>query len=82
MYETAGMEPRHTNGNPAVTINVGDGKPEDPKNEGDRATPQYVYRSGRSKRQADECLYRGEKNSPAGTHVSRLVEVLIRTGTL
>ena len=56
MYETAGTKPRHTNGKPAVTINVGAGKPEDPKNEGDRATPRYVYRSGIRKRQGAETL--------------------------
>ena len=34
------------NGNLAATSNVGAGKPEDSRNEGDRATPHYVYRSG------------------------------------
>ena len=77
MYETAGTEPRHTNGNPAMTINVGAGKPEDPKNEGDRVTPYYVYRSGRRdkvpRHQVIErqCRYQGEKSRSAGTHMSR-----------
>ena len=54
MSETACAQLRHTNGNLAVTTNVGAGKPEDPRNEGDRAKPQYVYCSGISKRQAVE----------------------------
>ena len=52
--KTTCTEPRHTNGNPTVRINVGVGKPEDPSNEGDRATPHYVYCSGIRKRQAAE----------------------------
>ena len=46
MSETACTEPRYTNGNSAVTTNVGAGKPEESRNKGDRATPHYVYRSG------------------------------------
>ena len=89
MHETAGTEPRHTNGNPAVTNNAGAGKPEDPKNEGDRATPHYVYRSGRRKRQAAEApSHRTSVDTKARRTAQQeptchiLPEVLKRTGTL
>ena len=52
MSETACTEPRYTTGNPVATTNVGAGKPEDSRNEGERATPHHVYLSGRSMGQA------------------------------
>ena len=79
MSETACTEPMHTNGNPAAITNVGAGKLEDPRNEGDRATSHYVCHSGISKRQAVKApshittvsIPRREEQS-SGTHVSRL----------
>ena len=90
IYETAITEPRHTNGNPAVRNNVGARKPEDPKNEGDRATPDYVYRTGIRKRQGAKAP--SHRNDSVDTKARRtgqqepmclvMPEGLIRTGTL
>ena len=90
MYKTAITEPRHTNGNPAVRNNVGARKPEDPKNEGDRATPHYVHRTRIRKRQGAEAPR--HRNDSVDTKARRtgqqeptclvVPEGLIRTGTL
>ena len=89
MSETACDEPRHTNGNPAATTNVGARKPEDHRNGGDRAMPRYVYCPGISKRQDVEApshtttvsIPRREEQTSRNPHLI-LLEVLIRTGTL
>ena len=60
------------NSNLAVRNNVGARKPEDHKNEGDRATPQYVYLTGIRKGQGAEVP--SYRNDRVDTKARRIVQ--------
>ena len=74
----------------AATSNVVAGKPEDSRNEGDRASPQYVYRSGISMEQAVEApgqlvavsILKKEKTVQQEPTSLIMSEAPIKTGTL